>query len=137
MLETGSELGPWVMDRVDEGRMKIFANVLDDPNPLHLDPDAVRAKGLGDRVINQGPFGIGYLMNMLRTAVPEAKIEHLKARLLANVFGGDRVVCAGRVGAITDDGHVRRLHCEIWLDVDGAARAITGTAMLVLPGEPN
>ncbi|MHB8736479.1 MAG: MaoC/PaaZ C-terminal domain-containing protein, partial [Terriglobales bacterium] len=51
-LEPGAELGPLTIERIDPEKMKIFAVVLDDPNPIHLDPAAVRAAGLGDRVIS-------------------------------------------------------------------------------------
>ena len=50
-------------------------------------------------------------------------------RLLANVFAGDRVVAAGRVEAVEDG----RAVCSVWLDVDGGARAVDGTATLILP----
>ena len=53
--------------------MKTFAVALADPNPIHLDPEAVKAAGLGDRVINQGPAGLGYLLNMLHEAVPRGE----------------------------------------------------------------
>ena len=50
-------------------------------------------------------------------------------RLLANVFAGDKVVAAGRVESIEDGCAV----CSVWLDVDGGARAVDGTATLILP----
>jgi acyl dehydratase len=103
--------------------------VLDDPNPIHLDPEAVRALGMGDRVVNQGPANFAWVLDMLREAVPGAEILDLKVRLLANVFAEDRVVAAGRVEAVEDG----RVSCSVWLDVDGGSRAVDGTATLILP----
>jgi acyl dehydratase len=55
-------LGPWRLDSVDSERMREFAVLLADPNPIHLEPEAVRARGLGDRVVNQGPANFGYVL---------------------------------------------------------------------------
>jgi 3-hydroxybutyryl-CoA dehydratase len=127
-LEAGTELGPWTIESVDPEKMKLFAVALDDPNPIHLDPEAVKAAGLGDRVINQGPAGLGYLINMLRAAAPGARVQALRVRFTANVFGGDHVVAAGVVDAVEDG----RASCRVWLDVSGGKRALAGTATLVL-----
>lgn len=128
-LEAGSELGPWVVESVDPEKMKTFAIALDDPNPIHLDPEVVKAAGLGDRVINQGPASFGYVLNMLREAAPGARLRDLRVRLSANVFGGDRVVAGGVVDSIEDG----QASCRVWLDVTGGRRALTGTATLELP----
>lgn len=135
-LSAGSEFGPWTIDYVDPEKMKIFAVVLADPNPIHLDPAAVRAAGLGDRVINQGPASFGYVLNMLREAAPAATIRDLRVRLMANVLGGDRVSAGGVVDSVEEEPEGgRRLQCSIWLDVegDGGRRALQGTATLVEP----
>jgi acyl dehydratase len=132
-LRPGSELPPLVVESVSAEKMKDLAVLLDDPNPIHLDPEAVRALGMGDRVVNQGPANFAYVIDMLRSALPEAQIRDLKVRLLANVFAEDRVVAAGRVDSVDAESGERRLHCSVWLDVDGGQRALDGTATLILP----
>jgi 3-hydroxybutyryl-CoA dehydratase len=112
-LSAGSELGPWTIDRVDPEKMKTFAVVLADPNPIHLDPDAVRAAGLGDRVVNQGPASFGYVLNMLREAIPGGVIRDLNVRLTANVFGGDSVTAAGEVRSAQEADGERVLSCRV------------------------
>jgi 3-hydroxybutyryl-CoA dehydratase len=131
-LAVGSELKPWTVEHVDPEKMKVFAVVLADPNPIHLDPAAVRAAGLGERVINQGPASFGYVLNMLREAAPQATIAELNVRLNANVFGGERVTAGGQVDAVDERDGERRLTCSVWLDVHGGRRALQGTATLVL-----
>lgn len=132
-LQAGSPLGPWTVEHIDPEKMKLFAVVLADPNPIHLDPAAVRAAGLGDRVINQGPASFGYVLNMLNQSAPGARVRELEVRLSANVRGGDRVTAAGEVLESSESHGERRLHCSVWLDVDGGGRALQGTATLVLP----
>jgi 3-hydroxybutyryl-CoA dehydratase len=132
MLQIGSELTPWVFDRIDEESIRDLAAVLQDPNPIHLDADVVRAMGLGDRVINQGPAGIGYLMNMLRSSVEGAEIEELNVNLAALVHGGDRVTAGGRVDDVEAADNLHRYRCTVWLDVDDGTRSILGTATIVV-----
>jgi len=129
----GTVLGPWTVDHVDPGKMQAFAVVLADPNPIHLDPEAVRAAGLGDRVINQGPASFGYVLNMLLDSLPGAAIRDLDVRLSANVFAGDRVTAAGEVVSVQSEAGVQRVTCTVWLDVHGARRALEGTATLEIP----
>jgi acyl dehydratase len=130
-MNPGDALGPLVIDSVSAERMKTLAVVLDDPNPIHLDPEAVRALGMGDRVVNQGPANFAWVLDMLRAAAPGAEIRDLRVRLLANVFAGDRVIAAGRVEARDGDA----LSCSVWLDVEGGARALDGTATLIEPSD--
>jgi len=127
-MEPGAELGPWIVESVSAEAMHVVAAILDDPNPIHLSPEAAQAAGLGDRPVNQGPVNFGYVLSMLTESVPGAAVRELDVRLLANVLGGDRVIAAGRVESVDGD----RVTCSVWLDVDGGARAIEGTAVLSL-----
>jgi acyl dehydratase len=108
--------------------MRDMALILDDPNQIHLDPGVVRALGLGDRVINQGPSNCGYIMNMLLAAFPGAGIRSFRARFLASVFAGDSVVAGGQV--VEETGP--EVTCAVWLDVVGGERAVDGVATLTL-----
>jgi acyl dehydratase len=126
--QVGDELSPLRIESVSPEHMKTMAVVLDDPNPIHIDPEAVKALGMGDRVINQGPTGVGYLLDMLAAALPGATVEEIDLRFMANVLGGDTVVAGGKVTEIGDG----TLTCEVTLDVDGGAKAIAGTATLAL-----
>jgi acyl dehydratase len=129
----GDALGPLTVERVDTEAMKRLAVLLADPNPIHLDAGAARRAGLGDRVVMQGPASVGYLIDMLLAAVPRGVIRELRVRFTASVHGGDRVSAAGRVNEVRDERGRQVLGCEVWLDVEGASRALEGTATLVVP----
>jgi len=101
--------------------MRDFAELLDDPNPIHLDPAAA-----GGRVINQGPANCGYVVAMLREAFPSAEVRRLRFRFLAPVRAGDRVTAGGEIAG--EDGP--DVHCRVWLDIDGGPRAVEGSATL-------
>jgi acyl dehydratase len=115
-------LEPFVVESVSAERMRTLAALLRDPTPIHFAPEIVQRLGMGDRVINQGPANMGYVINALLAAAPDARIAKLQVRFEANVFAEDRVTAGG---TIDDDGE-----CDVWLDVDGGPRALEGRATL-------
>jgi acyl dehydratase len=99
--EVGTELPPLVIEAVDAEKMKLMAAILRDPNPIHYDADRVEELGMGNRVINQGPSNMSYLLNMVtRWSGGVPTLRSVSVRFLGNVFAGDRVECTGRVTAV-------------------------------------
>lgn len=123
-MKVGDELPPLTID-VGEAEIAELAAILRDPNPIHLDPAAVRAAGLGDRVVNQGPANLAYILNMLEAAFPLHRLDSLESRYLANVRAGDRAEAGGAILAIEDD----TIDCEVWLKVEDKV-AVGGKARL-------
>lgn len=131
MMNVGDALPVWTHD-VRAAAMVPIADILRDPNPIHLDPASVAAVGLGDRVINQGPANLAYIMNMLANALPAHRIEEMDSRFLANVRDGDRVEAGGTVA----QREGVRLTCDLWLNVAGAGPAVQARAVLVPRARP-
>ncbi len=126
-MNPGDLLPEYVVDPVDPDKMKIFAAVLRDPNPIHWDRAELARRGLGDRLINQGPSNLAYVVEMLARAFGGyPHIKRLTTRFTANVFEGDRVTAGGSVKSVSNDETV----CEIWLDRADGERAIAGTAVI-------
>ena len=124
----GDALPEFKIPAVDPEAMKQWAVFLADPNPIHLDADVVKAKGLGDRVINQGPANVAYLINMLMAAFPGGRIEAMDTRFLDNVYGGDTVTARGTVTGVEK----ARVSCEFTLDVEGRGPVNSGTATIAI-----
>jgi 3-hydroxybutyryl-CoA dehydratase len=129
-MNAGDLLKTFRIDAVSPEGMKAWAKFLHDPNPIHLDPAVVKAKGLGDRVINQGPANLAYLINMLQLAIPNSQIESLEVRYVDNVFGGEAVEAGGTIKDIATDGAMRRISCDVWLRAQARGPVLTGTAVL-------
>jgi acyl dehydratase len=111
-----------------------MALLLRDPNPIHWDVEAVRELGMGDRVINQGPTNMAYVINMLIAwAGDPGRIRSLNVRFRDNVRAGDRVTAGGTVSEVRSDGEERLALCEVWLDVTDGPRALAGTAVVAVP----
>ncbi|WP_336971271.1 MaoC family dehydratase [Sphingobium aromaticiconvertens] len=124
--QVGDALPPFTIESVSPEAMKQWAVFLADPNPIHLDVEVVKAKGLGDRVINQGPINVAYMMNMLINAFPGGRIKTMDSRFLDNVYGGDHATVSGNVAAIEGNS----ITCEFTLDVDGRGTVNSGTAII-------
>jgi acyl dehydratase len=134
VLEVGDELGPLRIEAIEPERMKTMAVLLQDPNPIHIRAEAAKEAGLGDRVVNQGPRNMAFLMRLLQERDPAARIERFAARFVANVFGGDTVLATGSVVESLQPGNgTRRFKCELALDVEGAGRALEVTATVAVP----
>lgn len=125
----GDTLPSFVITATPES-MKIWAVILHDPNQIHLDPEFVRAKGLGDRVINQGPTNVAYIMNALHAAFPGGTIEMCDVRFLDNVYGGEVVEAAGKITGISEADGVRRTACDVWLKATGRDLVLSGRAVV-------
>jgi 3-hydroxybutyryl-CoA dehydratase len=105
--------------------MKVAAALLQDPNMIHLDPVVTERLGMGPRVVNQGPLNLGCIHMMLERS---GRIIASRLRFHGNVVAGDRVVAGGLVTAMNGDV----VDCEVWLDVTGGSRAVSGTTACVL-----
>jgi acyl dehydratase len=127
-IAVGDALAPFIIDAVSPAAMHEWAVFLHDPNPIHLDADVVRARGLGDRVINQGPANVAYLINMLHAAFPGATLAAIESRFIDNVYGGERVVAAGEIAEIDAD----RVTCALTLTAGDDRIVLTGTATMIL-----
>ena len=88
-VTAGTPVPPWSPGPVSPEKMKIFAAIARDPNPIHWDRDAVAERGLGDRLINQGPLNLGYVVNMLLAWTGPASLRDIAVRFTSNVFDGD------------------------------------------------
>ncbi|KFL47544.1 MaoC family dehydratase [Sphingobium sp. SA2] len=122
----GDTLPPFTIESVSAEAMEQWAIFLADPNPIHLDVEVVKAKGLGDRVINQGPANVAYMMNMLMRAFPGGRIKAMDSRFLDNVYGGDRATVTGTVATIEGNS----ITCAFTLDVEGRGTVNSGTATI-------
>lgn len=114
----GDSIPEWIMPEVSAERMRTMAALLRDPNPLHWDRDAVAAlpMGLGKRTINQGPLGLGYMVNMLHAWAGAGCIRRMVTRFPQVVLDGEEVIARGKVAGLREVNGERLADCSIWLE---------------------
>ena len=111
----GDNIPEWVMPEVSAERMRTMAALLRDPNPLHWDRDAVAALslGLGRRTINQGPLGLGYMVNMLHSWAGAGCIRRMVTRFPQVVLDGEKVIAKGKITGLKTEAGETLAECSI------------------------
>jgi acyl dehydratase len=138
-VSVGDQVPEWRVASVSSERMGLLAAILRDPNPIHWDRAEVAKRGLGDRLINQGPINVAYVCNALAAWAGPTSLRSLTVRFTANVFDGDEVVAGGVVTAVEpgsdagdtgDTGDTTLATCDVWLDRSDGTRAVVGQAVV-------
>ena len=132
-VRVGDEIPPWVMPSVRPERMRTMAAILRDPNPVHWDPEVVEKIGFGRHTINQGPLGLSYMVNMLHAWAGPRCLRRLVMRFPLVVLDGDHITARGRVTAVREEAGETLVDCDVWLDREGTAHPLEGSATVVLP----
>jgi len=129
----GTEVPPLVIAEVPVEPMKTVAALLHDSNPIHWDVEAVKALGMGDRVVNQGPNNMAYIVTMLADwAGGPDRVRGLRVRFLGNVLAGDRLTARGVVTAVREEGGERLADLDVRLERAEDDRVLDGTAVVAL-----
>ncbi|MAG68734.1 MAG: protein dehydratase [Acidobacteria bacterium] len=137
-ISVGSEFPYYDIGIVDAEKMKTMAILIQDPNPIHWDVEAVRRLGLGDKPINQGPNSMAYVVNALVSWVGGIeKFRNLKVRFLGNVYAGDRLTVVGSVADIDEVKGETLATCDVQLvrgDIGDEDVVMAGQASVILSG---
>ncbi len=129
-VEVGLEIPPWTMEHVDPEKMKLYAAIARDPNPIHWDRAEVAKRGMGDRLINQGPLNLAYIVNMLHAWAGPGCIRSLNVKFTAPVHDGDTVIARGVVSAVREENGEQVAECEVWVEGRRRIQAVRGTARI-------
>ena len=117
MYSKGSHLKDWSF-LVSQESMNTWAKVLDDPNPIHLDVNAVELLGMGSKTSNQGPANIAYIINMVEKNFPGSQIKKMNNKMTNSILEGDLVKVSGQVLKIENKEGDLLISCSIKLTVD-------------------
>lgn len=143
-VTAGDAIPEWVMPSVRPERMRTMAAILRDPNPVHWDPEVCAKLGFGQHVINQGPLGLSYIINMLHAWAGPDSLRRIVMRFPQVVLDEDRVAARGRVTSIDESNGQTLAQCEVWLELLAASdddgvrnqgrggRLLEGTATVAL-----
>jgi acyl dehydratase len=132
-VQAGSALPEFRVESVSPDKLQIFAAVARDANPIHYDRAEVQRLGMGDKLINEGPINLGFVVNMLEAWAGTGCIRELTTRYTAPVHEGDAVTARGTVTGVREVDGARVAECEVWLEKADGTRAVAGTALVALP----
>lgn len=130
----GTELPGYEVASVSAEKMKTMAALLGDPTPIHWDVATLRALGMGDRPVNQGPLNMAYVMNAVAAwAGGPDRLRGWRVRFLGNVLAGQRLRVRATVRAIRDEGRERLADCDVVLEVVDGDVVLSGSMTAVIP----
>lgn len=100
-MNIGTELPPLEIEPISRKTLALFAGASGDHQPVHIDLDAAKARGLDD-VFAHGMLTAAYLGRLLTNWVPQENIRSYKVRFVAVTPLHARPICTGRVQSIKD-----------------------------------
>ena len=132
-LDPDGEPIPPLTKHVTQEQIDAYAKVSGDHNPIHIDPEAARAVGLGGTIAH-GMLSMAFLGEALTDWLSASDVRggwvaRLRARFAAMVRPGDMLTVRGVVTG--RDGERQRV--ELWVDNAQGERILTGDADVVLP----
>ncbi len=132
-VTVGTELPTWDVPAVSAEKMKTMAALLADPSPIHFDVVTLRALGMGDRPVNQGPLNMGYVMNAVTGwAGGPDRLRRLRVRFLGTVLAGQALLVTGAVTAVREQDGKTLADCDVALSVVGGEAVVSGSATVAL-----
>lgn len=132
MPKAGDHLVPHRVDAVKNENIMEWSRILNDPNPIHLDPKAASASGLGSRTVNQGPANLGAIINLIVSNFPDGTIEVLDISFIGNVFSGDFMEATGRITDISRSTKHVTYYCDVELRSNNGV-ALSGKVEVTVP----
>lgn len=132
-VTVGTELPAWDVPAVSAEKMKTMAALLADPSPIHFDVVTLRALGMGNRPVNQGPLNMGYVMNAVTGwAGGPDRLRRLRVRFLGTVLAGQALRVTGAVTAVREQDGKTLADCDVALSVVGGEAVVSGSATVAL-----
>lgn len=132
MMNVGMKIPPLDIPSVSVEKMKTMAALLNDATPIHFDVEVVRALGMGDRPVNQGPANMAYVMTMLCAwAGGYDRLRDFHVRFVGNVFAEDSLRASGEVKAVRRVNGETLVDCDVRLDrLNDGSNVLLGTAIV-------
>ena len=131
-VKEGTELPPFVVDKLTRTDLVRYAGASGDFNPIHHDEDFAKMAG-NPTVFGHGMLTAGFLAKCLTDAVGVDNLRRYKVRFATRVWPGDRITCGGRVTRKDEEGGERRIDGEVTATRQTGETAIAGTFTAALP----
>tara|TARA_B100000482_G_scaffold32326_1_gene20568 strand:- start:409 stop:813 length:405 start_codon:yes stop_codon:yes gene_type:complete len=127
----GDSLENWNFTVIQEN-MDLWAEILNDPNPIHLDVNSVKLLGLGEKTINQGHANIAYIINAINYNFPESEIIKLNNKMTDSIVEGDKITVSGYIENIVEKNKKIIITCQLQLNVGKEKVSVVSEADILI-----
>ena len=125
---------PALTKTVTQAQIDAYADVSNDHNPIHVNPDVARSVGL-DGTIAHGMLSMAFagqsLTDWLAAAPERGRLGRLRVRFQAMVRPDDTLTCKGVLRAAE---HNKPRQADVWIENQRGERILTGDADIVAGG---
>jgi acyl dehydratase len=122
---------PALTKTVTQAQIDAYADVSNDHNPIHVNPDVARSVGL-DGTIAHGMLSMAFagqaLTNWLTAAPRRGRLRRLRVRFQAMVRPGDTLTCRGVLRPAEQN---KPCQADVWIENQRGERVLTGDADIV------
>ncbi|MFI5272166.1 MAG: MaoC family dehydratase N-terminal domain-containing protein [Ktedonobacterales bacterium] len=124
---------PTLSKTVTQPQINAYAEVSQDHNPIHINPEAARVVGL-DGTIAHGMLSMAFLGQLLTDWLAtqprrDGWVSRLRVRFQGMVRPGDTLSCHGVLG----EREGTQQHLSVWIDNQRGERVVTGDTDVTLP----
>jgi acyl dehydratase len=127
----GDRLENWSFT-VTQENMNLWAEILEDPNPIHLDVNSVKLLGLGEKTINQGHANIAYIINAINHNFPDSEIIKLNNKMTDSILEGDKITVSGQINNIIEESNKLIINCQLQLNVGQEKVSVVSEADILI-----
>ena len=127
----GDRLENWSFT-VTQENMNLWAEILEDPNPIHLDVNSVKLLGLGEKTINQGHANIAYIINAINHNFPDSEIIKLNNKMTDSILEGDKITVSGQINNIIEESNKLIINCKLQLNVGQEKISVVSEADILI-----
>ena len=128
----GQNLIEWSF-KIKQECLIVWSEVLDDPNPIHLNKNKVKDLGLGNNCINQGPANVAYIINCISKNFHKFELVSIKNKFKGNVFSGDNVTVTGLISSVNNCDETIYLTLDLYLNTQNKKGVVESTAVIKIP----
>jgi len=125
---------PALTKTVTQAQIDVYADVSNDHNPIHVNPDVARSVGL-DGTIAHGMLSMAFagqaLTDWLAAAPERGRLGRLRVRFQAMVRPDDTLTCRG---ALRPAEQGKPKQADVWIENQRGERILTGDADIVAGG---
>jgi acyl dehydratase len=111
-INVGDALPALVKDPVTNVQLVKYSGASGDFNPIHTDPEAAKASGLGGTIAH-GMLIMGFVGQAVTDWIPKKYLKKLGVRFAGMTRPGDVVSITGIVTAKKEEGNEKRIVCEL------------------------
>lgn len=131
-INVGDAMPVLVKDPVTNVQLVKYSGASGDFNPIHTDPDAAKAAGLGGTIAH-GMLIMGFVGQAITDWIPKKYLKKFGVRFAGMTRPGDIVTVTGKVTEKKETGGEKRIVCEVYAKNQKDSLLITGSFEAALP----